>query len=78
MVDGQLVTVRLYGGATAQRRVVSVKRDVVVICAEEEYQSALREGREPSGLGFPREDVIERKPSAAQMNERDRRAEAGD
>jgi hypothetical protein len=49
----------LYGGDTAQRRVVAVKDEVVVICAEEEYVSAQREGREPSGLGFPRVDVIE-------------------
>jgi hypothetical protein len=59
MVDGQLVTVKLYGGETAQRRVVEDKGSVVVICAEEEYVSAKREGREPIGLGFPREDVLE-------------------
>lgn len=59
MTKGQVVTVKLYGGDTAQRRVVAVKDEVVVICAEEEYVSAQREGREPSGLGFPRVDVIE-------------------
>lgn len=58
MTKGQLVTVRLYGGGTAIRRVVAVKRDVIVICAEEEYEAAEREGREPNGLGFPPEDVI--------------------
>jgi hypothetical protein len=59
MVKGQLVTALLYGGGTAERRVVADKGDVIVICSEEEYQKALREGREPSGLGFPRVDVIE-------------------
>jgi hypothetical protein len=55
---GQLVTVKLYGGKTATRRIVAVKRDVVVICTEEEYRDAELQGREPSGLGFPYEDII--------------------
>jgi len=59
MVKGELVTVKLYGGETAQRRVVSVKGNVVVICAEEEFQTAVREQREPEGLGFPISDILE-------------------
>lgn len=59
MSKGQQVIVKLYGGKTATRRVVAVKRDVIVICSEQEYQMAEKEGREPSGLGFPREDVLE-------------------
>lgn len=59
MVKGQLVIVKLYGGETAQRRVIAVKEDVVVICAEEEYQTAQKEGRDPEGLGFPWIDVLE-------------------
>ncbi|MGA7339755.1 MAG: hypothetical protein WBE72_19475 [Terracidiphilus sp.] len=59
MIRGQVVTVKLFGGETAQRRVVAVKENVVVICAEEEYQTAKRQGREPEGLGFPWEDVLE-------------------
>jgi hypothetical protein len=59
MTKGQVVTVKLYGGEKAQRRVVAVKEDVVVICAEEEYQTALRQGRSPEGLGFPWSDVLE-------------------
>jgi hypothetical protein len=58
MVNGQLVNVRLFGGSTAVRRVVSIKRDVIVVCADEEYQAALSQGREPTGLGFPPADVI--------------------
>jgi hypothetical protein len=63
MSKGQQVRVKLYGGSTALRRVVEVKRDVIVICAEEEYQQAQLEGRQPSGLGFPRADVIDRAES---------------
>lgn len=59
MVQGQVVTVMLYGGEKAQRRVVSVKENVVVICSEEEYQRAQKEQREPEGLGFPPADILE-------------------
>jgi hypothetical protein len=59
MVDGQIVTVKMYGGETALRRVIADKGRVVVICTEEEYASAKREKREAMGLGFPREDVLE-------------------
>ena len=59
MVNGQLVTVKLYGGDTAIRRVIVDRGSVVVICAEQEYVNAKREDREPIGLGFPREDVYE-------------------
>lgn len=58
MTKGQIVTVKLYGGETAKRRVVAVKENVVVICSEEEYQTAMRQGREPEGLGFPWSDVL--------------------
>ena len=57
MNAGQLVTVKLYGGGTASRRLVAVKEKVVVICGEEEYANAQREGRPPEGLGFPKADV---------------------
>lgn len=59
MHKGQSVTVKLYGGKMAVRRVVAVKRDVIVICSDEEYKKAESEGREPEGLGFPHSDVIE-------------------
>ena len=85
MVKGQAVTVRLYGGSTAERRVVAEKSDVIVICTEEEYTTAQREGREPSGAGFPREDVIETEVAAPPKRHADRqysaehpRSKAGD
>lgn len=59
MIEGQVVTVRLYGGETGVRRVVADKGAVVVICSEGEYANAKREKREPVGLGFPRQDVLE-------------------
>lgn len=59
MLKGESVKVRLYGGKTATRRVVAIKRDIVVICAEEEYLAAQREHREPQGLGFPKSDIID-------------------
>ena len=58
MTKGQVVTVLLYGGSTAERRVIAEKGDVVVVCAEEEFRAAERECREPSGVGFPRQDVL--------------------
>jgi hypothetical protein len=58
MVKGEKVMARLYGGAIVPRRVVAVKENVVVICTEEEYQQASEDGREPVGLGFPKEDVL--------------------
>jgi hypothetical protein len=58
MAAGQLVTVKLYGGKTASRRLLAIKNNVVVICAEEEYLAAKTEGREPEGLGFPSSDVM--------------------
>ena len=81
MKEGQMVTVLLFGGETAQRRVIADKGDVVVICSEDEYQSALVEERPPSGLGFPREDVLEaapvRKGTASERGRFDR-VKAGD
>lgn len=59
MQTGQRVTVLLYGGGTADRRVICDKGKIVVICSEEEFQEAINQNREPQGLGFPREDVIE-------------------
>jgi hypothetical protein len=84
MVKGQVVTALLYGGSEALRRVVADKGDVVVICSDEEYNQAEREGREPSGVGFPREDVMEKAESVSKKTPTSRatnradRARAGD
>jgi hypothetical protein len=84
MVKGQVVTALLYGGGEALRRVIADKGDVIVICSEEEYKQADREGREPSGVGFPREDVIAqaepvgKRIPASKATKRTVRSQAGD
>ena len=54
MMIGKVVKVRLYGGDIVDRRVIGTRPHGIVICTESEYQAAKREGREPSGLVFPR------------------------
>jgi len=39
-------------------RVVRETDSVVVVCSEKEFQAAASEGREPSGIGFPKYDVV--------------------
>jgi hypothetical protein len=58
MDKGDQVTVLLFSGETATRRVVIDKGHVVVICTEQEFQVAEQENREPEGLGFPRASVV--------------------
>ena len=58
MSKGEVVTVKLYGGKTAERRVVSDKESFIVICSEGEFREAESEGREPQGVGFPVADVV--------------------
>ncbi len=66
MKRGDIVTAKLFGGSTADRRVIAIRPtrggdSTVVICHENEWQAALAEGREPEGIGFPAKD-IEAKP----------------
>lgn len=56
-MKGQIVNVRVYGGKIVQRRLIVKREKVTVICHEDEWQRAIRERREPEGLGFPHEDV---------------------
>ena len=65
MSEGELVTVRLYGGGTAVRRVLSIWKDVVVICSEDEFAAAQEEGREPMSLAFPKADVVDARHHAS-------------
>ncbi len=62
MKRGDIVIAKLYGGATAERRVIRCYeaqggKSVVVICNEDEWQFALAEKREPEGIGFPAQDI---------------------
>jgi hypothetical protein len=59
MKQGQEVQVTEYGGRKIVRRVVVDRGRSVVICNEKEYIAAQEEGREPKGIGFPREAVQE-------------------
>ena len=59
---GYYVRLRAYGGEEIIRRVVAVKPGVVLVCKDEEYAQAQREGREPAVVGFRLEHVIEEQP----------------
>lgn len=59
MEPGDSVRVQAYGGEQLVRRVVEVKGDVVLICRDEEFQAAAKEGREPVSIGFKTKDVVE-------------------
>jgi len=85
LLKGKVVTALLFGGSRAKRRVVADKGETVVVCAEEEYQLALREGREPSGIGFPRVDIVDagdtkpmRKGPSAEDHRDEPKSRAGD
>ncbi|MBI4337396.1 MAG: hypothetical protein HY683_06175 [Chloroflexi bacterium] len=58
MEAGDMVWLRAYGGEKIARRVVEVKGDVVVVCQDNEYQAAAKEGRPPIAVGFNVEDVL--------------------
>ena len=58
MQPGDSVRVRAYGGEQLVRRVVGVKGEVVLICRDEEFLAAAKEGREPVSVGFKVKDVV--------------------
>ena len=58
MREGDLVRVRAYGGEQVMRRLVAVRGDILLICRDEEYEAAQREGRQPLCIGFHKEDII--------------------
>ncbi len=57
MNKGQKVLATEYGGTKIVRRVISDNGSTVLICNENEYLEAMREKREPQGVGFPRDSV---------------------
>ena len=59
MHPGQKVQVTEYGGRKLIRLVVADKGRSVVVCNEREFERAQEERREPDGVGFPREAVLE-------------------
>jgi hypothetical protein len=55
---GSLVTVRCYGGETATRRVVKDQgKRCVIVSNQRDYEKAVMAGRDPDGIGFPRQDI---------------------
>ncbi|MBI4301185.1 MAG: hypothetical protein HY664_01080 [Chloroflexi bacterium] len=59
MNPGSLIRLRAYGGEEIVRRIVKINPGVVLVCKEEEYQSAQEEGREPISVGFRFEYILE-------------------
>jgi len=55
---GDLVRLRAFGGKRIVRRLVSDRGGTVLICSEDEYQSAKREDRQPQVIGWPAADVL--------------------
>ena len=65
MKAGDRVQVIEYGGRTLIRRVVVNRGESIVVCNEDEYNRAIEKGREPDGIGFPRQSV---RPMGDNMN----------
>lgn len=58
MERGTEVTVVAYGGIRLQRRVWEDTGAGVLVCAEDDYERAVRLGEEPPAAGFPKQDVF--------------------
>jgi len=55
---GALIRVRAFGGKEIIRRFLTKRNGTVLICSDEEYQSASLERRKPTCVGIPLSDVI--------------------
>jgi hypothetical protein len=55
---GALIKVRAFGGKQIIRRFLAKQNGTVLICSDEEYQSARLQRRKPTCVGFPLSDVI--------------------
>jgi hypothetical protein len=64
VANGDRVRLQAYGQEQIVRRVVEARRDVVLVCTEEEYRAARSEERSPLAVGFPVGYVIERVETA--------------
>lgn len=58
MEKGQIVRVMGYGGEELVRRLVRETESTIIICTEQEYEAAQREGREPRAVGFPKNSLV--------------------
>lgn len=57
MERGELVRVRVYSGEVVPRRVWQDVGRGVLLCTEDGYERAIKTGREPVCVGFPRDDI---------------------
>jgi hypothetical protein len=73
-VKGDQIKLWAFGGKQIVRRFVEERGGSVLICSQEEYDLALREGREPLCIGFPSEDVIENKKHRGRGRQPSRRS----
>ena len=64
---GQKITVRVYGGKEVVRRVIAEGDDFVVICREEKFQAAKRQGRPPQGVGCLKRLIVDTDEVAAEQ-----------
>ena len=55
---GDVVRLRAYGGQEIERRVVEATKDVIMVCREDEYQRARKQGRQPLSVGFRKADLL--------------------
>lgn len=58
MIKGEDVTLLADGDEVINRKLVSVENGVYFVCKREEYDAAMKEGREPVCIGFRKEYVV--------------------
>lgn len=63
--SGDLVKVKIFGGAVVKRRLLRVAGQVAVLTTPEESEAAANEQREPICIGFPLSDVSEVREESA-------------
>jgi hypothetical protein len=71
MKPGDKVQVTDALGRILKRIVVAIERPNVFICKEEEYNSAQKEGRSPTCIGFKAWDVVEGKVVRVALSRQD-------
>ena len=59
MESGQWVRLRGYGGQTLERRLVQETEQHLIVCTTEEFEQAIKEGRPPVAVGFPKDCLID-------------------
>lgn len=55
--SGELIKVSDWEGKILERRVLSVRGNLVFVCTDQEFSDAMKEGREPTAVGWPIESA---------------------